>query len=345
MSRCAAVAGEWMLGAGEWMWGRGLTHNGASEDCQTAPTAASATRNHRRRSGRTGALAPARTAWQGQARAAEGETRAGAVRRAGSRARRRRSVPHMSIDWGSVPDWFAGVGALVALFFARSAVLSARDTNRSQSEQIARLEAEQKVRDFERRAEQASNVAAWVSMDSSNGEERPAIRLVNSSTLPVYDMLIVCRIPERLGEERYSVIGPLSGRRNLTRATAVLVEVLGDADFVGLHDRAEVRVAISFRDAAGRWWYRPTGGELQEAASRELAEAGVAHTDLERGSPAGVGPLWDHTTRARADQTLVGAVAGAFQHALTCGNRLPAGLGVKGSQVQVLSSRQPEQAR
>jgi hypothetical protein len=62
-------------GAGKWWWsGRGLTHDDAPKGCQTARTAASAHQAAPRRPSTTGALAPARAARQGRARAAEGGT-------------------------------------------------------------------------------------------------------------------------------------------------------------------------------------------------------------------------------------------------------------------------------
>ncbi|MDL5156672.1 hypothetical protein [Actinomycetospora termitidis] len=178
----------------------------------------------------------------------------------------------MSIDWGSVPDWFAGAGAVIALVFARSAVVSAKQTNEAQAKQIEQLEEDRTDRDKERRAEQATNIAVWVSTNVEGGEDQPVIRLVNSSPLPVYNMLIVCRTPSTAGEETYTVIGPLSGRRTLTRVSAVLRDVIADQDFAGMHDRGAVQVSCSFRDSAGRWWFRTVDGELHPADGRDTAE-------------------------------------------------------------------------
>lgn len=58
------------------------------------------------------------------------------------------------VDWGSVPDWFAGVGSIAALGFALFAVLAAYKTNRQQAQQVQLLLAEA-------RESQARNTASW----------------------------------------------------------------------------------------------------------------------------------------------------------------------------------------
>ena len=46
-----------------------------------------------------------------------------------------------AVDWGSVPDWFAGAGALLALLLAFVAVRAAHRTNMRQSNQLDRQSA------------------------------------------------------------------------------------------------------------------------------------------------------------------------------------------------------------
>jgi hypothetical protein len=42
------------------------------------------------------------------------------------------------LDWGSVPDWLAGVGSILALLFAAAAVLAALRANRHQLDETRR---------------------------------------------------------------------------------------------------------------------------------------------------------------------------------------------------------------
>lgn len=181
----------------------------------------------------------------------------------------------MGVDWGSVPDWLAGGGAVFALFFASMAVQENRKTNRAQAKQLEQLERDLESREQERRAEQAANVAVWVSTEAVEGVDRAAIRLVNSSSLPVYNMLLSCSTPVGDVEKAYAAIGPRSDRRIMTRITKDLRALLEFSDFSEMHDRGEVLVGCSFRDAAGLWWYRTRAGGLSRADGRAEAEAGA----------------------------------------------------------------------
>lgn len=182
----------------------------------------------------------------------------------------------MSIDWGSVPDWLAGAGAVTALIFAAAAVRVNRETNRGQAQQIKKLEEDQERRESERRAEQATKVAVWVSAHSADGEaDLPLVRLVNSSSLPVYTLLLTCNSPLGTVEKVYTAVGPRNDRRVMTDISRKLQEQLAGLNFTELHDRGLVSVGCSFRDSAGEWWYRTHSGSLHSTDGRAKAEAGA----------------------------------------------------------------------
>lgn len=179
------------------------------------------------------------------------------------------------IDWGSVPDWFAGVGALVALVFAARAVRTAKETNRAQNEQIKQLQSEQATREYERRADQASRFATWVSTDIEDGLEQVVVRVINSGTLPVYSLTIFAETPAGVAKSVYPVFGP-DPRRNSTRMTAAVRALVSGKKAVKMFHNGDITISCSFRDSAGQWWYRKQSGELVQANDRGSAEAAAA---------------------------------------------------------------------
>ena len=70
----------------------------------------------------------------------------------------------VNVDWGSVPDWLAGIGALSALFFAAVAARAAWDGSKLQARQILKLEEADLRRVEAGEREQASKVAVWIRM-------------------------------------------------------------------------------------------------------------------------------------------------------------------------------------
>ena len=84
----------------------------------------------------------------------------------------------MSVDWGSVPDWLAGSGAIIALIFAGMAALAARRTNQIQSAQINELQRESNERRLLERRQMASKVAVYIAVENVSSTE------VACSTIP-----------------------------------------------------------------------------------------------------------------------------------------------------------------
>ncbi|WP_433507999.1 hypothetical protein ACQP04_16990 [Pseudonocardia halophobica] len=105
------------------------------------------------------------------------------------------------VDWGSVPDWLAGIGSILALTFAYFAVRAAFRANRFQAEQIRDAA-------LDKHREQASQVAIW----SPNGEisktsstENLILHSVNRSGLPVYGIQVaVFVMPFAFTEQKHN---------------------------------------------------------------------------------------------------------------------------------------------
>ncbi|MHA6619671.1 hypothetical protein [Pseudonocardia sp. DLS-67] len=176
----------------------------------------------------------------------------------------------MSIDWGSAPDWFAGVGAVLALLWARKAAKAAHETSKSQSVQLKQIEED-------KRRAQAECIAAWAEWSNHDGLTRPVIRLVNTSTVPVYHVAVYAINPDtaKLLDLREPAVLAPSGtpRKLLIRARSTdEIETLSD-------------VGILFVDAANRLWHRDPKGRLlekSEAGYDALLENFISRTPVKR---------------------------------------------------------------
>ncbi len=178
----------------------------------------------------------------------------------------------LSIDWGSVPEWLAGAGALVALLFAWSAVRAARATSQQHAAQIDALERAEAVRDEERRSRYASRFVCWITLDGK-ADRHPAIGVINSNEVPLYHVNIYAGTSLGATFARYNVVGPSSGRRILGRPTRAMQNVLPVCDAGTLLDSGDLWVAMTFRDPAGNWWCRsPTGLLLSADSERDANE-------------------------------------------------------------------------
>jgi len=187
------------------------------------------------------------------------------------------------INWGSVPDWFAGVGALVALTFAGVAARSALRTNEQQSRQLAQLERAEVERAEDRRRAQAAKVASWIVL--APGSE-PEVWCMNSSGLPVYNLIIWCHTAAGVATTVYAVKMPDTAPKKMNVATndltafvitaarnTELLNSLNPVSYAMVHPNPDwgamyregiLRVSIQFLDAEGRWWLRNRMGQLME---------------------------------------------------------------------------------
>lgn len=167
-------------------------------------------------------------------------------------------------DSGALAEWviaFTMLGALVAgLVGAWFAVRAYETTSRRDRRYAA-----------ERRAEQASRVAAWIGVDeagyqlpgSSGVVHERGVLLRNGSDLPVYAVgvwLLVDGAP--VSRER--LVGTVT-----PAAEGLLLLFDYDEDDAGWRDHAVTRVdadfavGLAFRDAAGRPWWRAASGALK----------------------------------------------------------------------------------
>jgi hypothetical protein len=176
----------------------------------------------------------------------------------------------LAADWGSVPDWLSGIGAIIALAFAGVAARAALQTNRQQNEQLGHLRNAEDQRVEDRRRSQAGKIAAWIALDQ---DASPAVLMVNGSGLPVYTPLIACRSRAGVVRTAYSYKGPNSEPKRMNRATEALEQhfeaafgpLAADADdWARMMDDGVLRCAVSFRDTDGQWWFRDVEGVLHE---------------------------------------------------------------------------------
>ena len=189
----------------------------------------------------------------------------------------------MQVDWGSVPDWLSGGGALLAVLFAGIAAKAAIRANIHQTRQIQQIEQQEQDRRAERTRAQAALVAAWVVPD---GSLLPRIFFRNGSQLPVYAVTVACHSPLGSADHRYPVRGPDAAPVVLSRLTGVLRGV-GDAadfrsgeDWAQVLDTGELAIALCFMDSNGRWWVRDRGGTLFGCTDEGAARA---HLELSSG--------------------------------------------------------------
>jgi hypothetical protein len=167
------------------------------------------------------------------------------------------------INWGSVPEWFSGVGAVFALFFAAGAAWAAIRAIHLQNIQISRMERAEQGRQEEHKREQANQVAAWVVLDS---QVQPSVMCVNLSGRPVYNVQFMLRAGPRTTLCEYAVKGPDASAKQLNFASKRMLR-LGhptDADWTELYRSGNLRVSMRFEDVMGNTWQRNEEGELAD---------------------------------------------------------------------------------
>lgn len=179
----------------------------------------------------------------------------------------------MAVDWGSVPEWLAGAGAIIALVFAGAAVRAARATNAQQSQQIAALQRAEAERVEDRRTRYASKLVAWMTLSENDdsGSRSPAVALTNSNDTPMYRVTVYAGTSLGVAMASYNFVGPLSGRRIMGRPTRAIREMLPHRNNRELLDSGDLWAALTFRDPAGLWWCRSPSGELYSCSDERDA--------------------------------------------------------------------------
>lgn len=167
------------------------------------------------------------------------------------------------VDWGSVPDWIAGVGAASALVFAALAVRAANQQNQHQAEQLERLENENRERDAERRREQASKVAIWWERGTGDPGYPYIFKFSNTSDSPVTEVVFTVRTPTSNGQ---CLAVPYIAPRTREAHSDIFDEVFADhmyefTSFSG-HGPSGDMAGLDFTDMSGRRWRRNLSGDL-----------------------------------------------------------------------------------
>jgi hypothetical protein len=190
----------------------------------------------------------------------------------------------LNLDMGSVPDWLAGAGTLIAVVFAGWAARSAHSTNQAQSTQLRELQAEAESRAEQALREQAKHVSAWIMADLS-------VIYSNTSAEPAYHPYIAFKCGDAGAMHTLNVISPNTASathgdmstelQNLLYKTALQNIGQDPATFRGsvadahrdeyVRERERLKtlwtrqgVSIGFRDAAGTMWIRDDNGILRQ---------------------------------------------------------------------------------
>lgn len=170
------------------------------------------------------------------------------------------------INWGSVPEWLAGGGALLALLWARKAARAAGRTNEQQAEQLRRQQQQWADQRAARDAEQAEKIAAWIEFEDSplpegvtsipasemRGDYRYCLR--NASELPIFEVTVSVLPPGNsdVEEAQYESFQPVVAPENAP--TKVL--------FAKSSKMRSWRIELKFRDARNQCWRRSQFGVL-----------------------------------------------------------------------------------
>jgi hypothetical protein len=173
------------------------------------------------------------------------------------------------IDWGSVPDWLAGAGAVAALFFAAITARTALAATHAQARQLEQLQRSEDQREREEIRHQASKVTAWIRLDRDG---RGAIICLNGSGQPIYNLTFRCETPDVTVSTYYAVKGPDVAPKRLNYATDRLrvgIESIAEAPpavgyWSNLYRDNQLSLSMTFLDVNGRWWLRDTRGYLRE---------------------------------------------------------------------------------
>ena len=177
--------------------------------------------------------------------------------------------------------WVTLIGSAATLLaLVVAIVLGRHEVRRFRFEAGERLreerlrEGERHRRDVDRRRAQAERVSARINIQQSPGSHHDrrdgaaplygaTTDVINASELPIWDAKVAVPHDDVL---HVSQVGFIPGRQS------------GQAAFRPQLSRALDRqpVALSFRDAAGRWWYRCPEGHLSEENADPLPVEGDA---------------------------------------------------------------------
>lgn len=153
------------------------------------------------------------------------------------------------VDYGSVPDWLAGIGAVTALLWARKAARAAAETNQAQQAQLDAIRRTE-------REKQASAVAAWIEVGA--GEVARYV-IANNSGQPVYSFAIWWNEDTRRCRARVCPVVP-PGQWWMFESVP---EYAAEEPFGPTRD-TQYHVAFAFTDQTQIDWIREINGNLGE---------------------------------------------------------------------------------
>ena len=185
----------------------------------------------------------------------------------------------MQIAWGSVPDWLAGGGAVIALLWARKAARATLETSCQQAVQIEAMKTD-------RRRAQADKVAAWIDPGKRDGDpngNHPAILqfiVRNVSDLPVYYVHVWAT----------TAMGEVVSLDILNAVPPGVSELAPPFATPGTLKRGQAGrqlwTSMMFADAAGRFWYRERDGKLTSIDFEEAQNKNKELRALRQTEPA-----------------------------------------------------------
>jgi hypothetical protein len=153
------------------------------------------------------------------------------------------------LDWGTVPDWLAGIGTLAAFFVALRVLAKELEARLEQAE--------------DRRREQARLVSAWVSTPEDDLPPEFTLIVRNGSNEPVYQVK-ASMVPydSPYGSDPEDGTGQ---PRSVVETSEILPPGKDWQTYFDPRSRiVPGPVSMSFTDAAGRRWTRYPDGRLVE---------------------------------------------------------------------------------
>ncbi|MFS8104660.1 hypothetical protein LFM09_46915 [Lentzea alba] len=197
----------------------------------------------------------------------------------------------MSVAWGTVPDWIAGVSTFGALCAAAGAAKAAY-------KQLTYLRSDEQRRVNADRQQQANQVCVWITADAFGV---PHVYFNNASNLPVYGVTVRCRVPwHQIGElpgivhTELGTLGPTEKPIALYKVEQDLLKTAKDqlikeeavdhyrfkegselanwqCDTWGQLVERDVSIGVAFLDASNLAWSRHMDGTLTD--HRKLGQA------------------------------------------------------------------------
>lgn len=188
------------------------------------------------------------------------------------------------MDWGSLADWLAAIGTLLAVGVSVSiAIYEVR--KRQEGERLLAAE------HARARQADAAAVVTWVETKQAGGRKHSILHLLNSGQRPVF---AVAMIPVVYGTfergQRWvvPVLGPgVDLVESFDDALKSLVSLHGAPESIIAEASGRVGVKLIFRDSEGRSWERGIDGKLKEREWNFADDDFPAEPNLNKPSAAG----------------------------------------------------------